>query len=65
MLNSVVSTSFKVIYILTAYVSFIRSGMDRYAVSSESFTVKSRLDNIRIIASAGIPESCYLIDIYT
>ena len=55
----------QVIYVLTAYVSFVRSGMHRDSVGTKTFAVKSGLDNVRIVTSAGITQSGYLIDIYT
>ena len=55
----------ELINVLLTDVSFVGSGVHRDAVGSEPLAVKRCLDNVRIIASAGITQGGYLIDIYT
>ena len=51
----------QIIYILTADMPLIRTGMHRNAISTKVFTIQRYLHNIRDITSTGIAQRCHLI----
>ena len=55
---------FEGIHITAAYVTFVRTGMDGYALSAPELAIDGCLFNIGNISSPRIAESGYFIDIY-
>jgi hypothetical protein len=45
--------------------ALIGTGMHCNAVGTEELTVLGNLEDIRIVTSAGIPDGCDLVDVYT
>ena len=51
----------QIIYILTADMPLVGTGMHRNAISTKVFTIQRYLHNIRDITSTGIAQRCHLI----